>query len=64
MQKLIVKEKVSKTGKPYVALLAVDDNGRETIISFEATKIFKVLPSGVGYKDIDNKGITIGELYE
>lgn len=64
MQKLIVKEKVSKTGNSYVALLAVDENGRETIISFEASKIFKLLPSGVGYKDIDNKGIAIGELYE
>lgn len=64
MQKLIVKENVSKAGNPYTALVAVDEAGRETIISFEATKIFKLLPSGVGYKDIDSKGIQIGELYE
>lgn len=62
--KITVKKKISKTGNPFVALCATDAQGRDIIISFAEATIFKLLPNGVGYKDITDKEIIIGELFE
>lgn len=62
--KITVKTKISKAGNPFVALCATNEQGRDIIISFAEATIFKLLPNGVGYKDITEKGIVIGELFE
>lgn len=60
--KIYARKQIStKTNKPYYVLVAEGD-GERIYISFDINVIIRILPLGIDYRTLDEKGIEVGEL--